>query len=196
MKENREKTCIKAAGLLQESGAGGNVVAADIRDGKLIRLRPLHYDWKYKPEEFGTWELKARGKVFQPRMKTLIPPHSLAYKKRVFSPNRILYPLKRVDWDPKGERNTQNRGTSKYVRISWEEALDTIASEIKRVRKEYGMAAILAQGDGHGESKIVHGAHALQTQLLKRMGGYTYQPAEGDELAFLQDRSTMALATL
>ena len=37
-------------------------------------------------------------------MKSLIPPYSLAYKKRVYSANRILYPLKRVDWDPDGAR--------------------------------------------------------------------------------------------
>ena len=50
-----------------------------------------------------------------------------AYKKRTYSPNRVKYPLKRVDWDPNGERNPQNRGKSKYVRISWDEATDIIA---------------------------------------------------------------------
>ena len=55
----------------------------------------------------------------------------LAYKKRAYSPNRIKYPLKRVDWDPNGERNPQNRGKSKYKRISWDEATDIIASEIR-----------------------------------------------------------------
>ena len=65
-------------------------------------------------------------------MKSLITPFSLGYKKRIYSPNRILYPLKRVDWDPDGERNPQNRGKSGYVRISWDEALDIIAREIKR----------------------------------------------------------------
>jgi hypothetical protein len=43
--------------------------------------------------------MELRGQVLEPGMKTLIPPFSLAYKKRVYSPNRILYPLKRVDWD-------------------------------------------------------------------------------------------------
>ena len=38
-------------------------------------------------------------------MKTLIPPLSLAYKKRVYSPARIRYPMKRVDFDP--ERRAQ-----------------------------------------------------------------------------------------
>jgi len=51
----------------------------------------------------------------------------LAYKKRVYSPNRILYPLIREDWDPNGERNVENRGKSKYKRISWDEATTIIA---------------------------------------------------------------------
>ncbi len=46
--------------------------------------------------------------------------------------------MKRVDWDPDGERNTQNRGRSKYKRISWDEATDIIAAEIRRIHKKYG----------------------------------------------------------
>ena len=30
------------------------------------------------------------------------------------------------------------RGEGKFVRISWEEALDTIASNLKRIVKDYG----------------------------------------------------------
>ena len=99
----------------------------------------------------------------------------MAYKKRIYSPNRILYPLKRVDWDPKGERNPQNRGKSGYVRISWDEALDIIVSEIKRIKKQYGMSAILSQSDGHGETKLIHTAHGSQNKLLELLGGYTWQ---------------------
>jgi trimethylamine-N-oxide reductase (cytochrome c) len=113
-------------------------------------------------------------------MKALPGTYSLAYKKRVYSPNRILYPLKRVDWDPGGERNPQNRGKSKYVRISWNEALDIIAKEMKRVIKKYGPYAILAQMDGHGEMKTVHCAHACGTKLLDLLGGYTLQTRNPD----------------
>jgi anaerobic selenocysteine-containing dehydrogenase len=45
----------------------------------------------------------ADGKAIEPAWKSLPGPFSLAYKKRVYSPNRIKYPLKRVDWDPNGE---------------------------------------------------------------------------------------------
>ena len=153
----------------------GNAAVTDIKDGKIVRIRPLHYDWKYDPEEFNPWEMKVRGTSFKPLLKSTLPPYSIGYKKRVYSPNRVRYPLKRVDWDPNGERNPQNRGSSKFVRISWDEALDIIVSEIKRVHKAYGPYGILCQGDGHGEDKIVHASHGCNTRLLEHLGGYTYQ---------------------
>ena len=149
---SEEKTVVKGLSFIGGS-LDANTVQVDVKNGRIVRIRPLHYDWKYKPEQFNPWKIEARGKSFEPTLHSLIPPFTLGYKNRVYSPNRILYPLKRVDWDPKGERNPQNRGTSSYVRISWDEATDIIASEIKRVQKKYGPTAILAQADGHGETK-------------------------------------------
>jgi len=157
-----------------------NASVADVKNGKIVRIRPLHYDWKYRPEDFKPWKLEARGTVFEPKMKALIPPYSLAYKKRVHSPNRILYPLKRVDWDPTGARNVENRGKSGYVRISWDEALEIIVNEIKRVIKSYGPYTILSQSDGHGETKTVHGPHGCARKLLNLLGGYTLQTRNPD----------------
>ncbi|OGO42946.1 MAG: dehydrogenase [Chloroflexi bacterium RBG_16_60_22] len=179
-KNGAEKTFIKAMGLIGETGTGGSTVAVDVRDGKIVRLRPFHYDWKYRSEEFGIWEIHARGKVFRPRLQSLPSPHSLGYKKRVYSRNRVLHPLKRVDWDPGGQRNPEKRGESKYVRISWDEALDIITSELKRVQKKYGPSAVLLQGDGHGETGVVHPSHACPALLLKHMGGYTLQTRNPD----------------
>jgi anaerobic selenocysteine-containing dehydrogenase len=143
----------------------------DVKNGKVVRIRPLHYeDEGYGPDYLKPWKIEVRGKVLQPPTKTLITPLAVSYKKRIYSPNRIKYPLIRTDWDPKGERNTQNRGKSKYRRISWDEATDIIASEILRIQKKYGHFAVLVQGDGHGEGKVVHGPHGCQTQLLRHMG--------------------------
>ena len=47
-------------------------------------------------------------------------------------PDRLNYPMKRVG----------KRGEGKFVRISWEEALDTIADNLKRIVKEYGNEAV------------------------------------------------------
>jgi trimethylamine-N-oxide reductase (cytochrome c) len=173
-KKPEEKTCIKGTGL-SSFGDNSNIAAVDVKDGKIIRIRPFHYDWKYKPEEWKPWQIEARGKTFTPPLKSVIPPHGMAYKKRVFSPNRILYPLKRVDWDPKGNRNPQNRGVSKYVRISWDEATDLVAGELKRVIKKYGPETVLLQADGHGETKVIHSTHGCNTKLLELLGGFTQQ---------------------
>jgi trimethylamine-N-oxide reductase (cytochrome c) len=57
--------------------------------------------------------------------------------------------MKRVDFDPNGERNCQNRGVSGYERISWDEATDIVANEIKRVKREHGPGAILNGSGSH-----------------------------------------------
>jgi trimethylamine-N-oxide reductase (cytochrome c) len=131
-KVEEKKSIIK--GLSLSGGETGYPCVVDVENGKIIRIRPLHYDWKYEKKEFNPWKIEARGKTFEPYMKTLASSFGLAYKKRVYSPNRILYPLKRVDWDPNGERNPENRGKSRYVRISWEKAVDIIVGELKRVK--------------------------------------------------------------
>ena len=174
-----DKTVFKALGL--SGGIFGAVpCAVDVKNGRIIRIRPLHYDSEYDPKSFNAWEIKKNGKSLKPLMKALPSPFSLAYKKRAYSPNRIRYPMKRVDWDPNGERNTQNRGKSKFVRISWDEATEIIAAEIKRLHKDYGPCSILVQGDGHGECMFVHAPHGCSTLLLDKMGGFTQQVRNPD----------------
>ncbi len=174
-----DKTVIKALALGGLLGGGGEC-AVDVKDGKVVRIRPFHYDWKYDRKDFNPWKISRNGKDYKPLFKSLPSPFSLAYKKRTFSPNRIKYPLQRVDWDPSGERNPQNRGKSKYRRISWEEASDILAGEVKRVHKEYGPLAILVQGDGHGECKTINTPHGHSGRLFEMMGGFTQQVRNPD----------------
>ena len=56
-----------------------------------------------------------------------------AYRQRVYDPNRLLYPLKR----------TGKRGEGKFTRISWDEALGTVAARIRRIKATYGAPAII-----------------------------------------------------
>jgi len=179
MKSGKEKTFVKGLSLA-DFGIDGNPTVVDVSNGKIVRIRPLHYDWHYDRKKLNPWKIEARGQVFEPAMKTLLPPFGMAYKKRVYSPNRILYPLKRVDWDPDGDRNMANRGKSTYIRISWDEAVTTIASELKRIRAKYGPEAVLAQTDGHGEGKGIHAAHGSANKLLALLGGYTLQMRNPD----------------
>jgi molybdopterin guanine dinucleotide-containing S/N-oxide reductase-like protein len=174
-----DKTVLKSAGLGGVHG-GGAPVFVDVKDGRIMRVRPFHYDWKYDMKSFNPWKFERNGVKLEPLAKTLIGPFSLAYKKRTYSPNRIKYPLKRIDWNPEGDRNTQNRGKSKFVRISWDEAATLVASEIKRIHKKYGPLGVLMQGDGHGECKTINTPHGQSGLLLDKMGGFTQQVRNPD----------------
>jgi anaerobic selenocysteine-containing dehydrogenase len=173
-KRTKDKTVLRSLSLGGYFGGGAEGMV-DVKDGRIVRIRPFHYDWKVNREEKRNWTLEKNGKTLDQSWKSLPGPFSLAYKKRVYSPNRIRYPIKRVDWDPNGERNPQNRGKSKFKRISWDEATTIIADEIRRIHKKYGPYAILMQGDGHGECMTINTPHGHSGTLLDNLGGFTQQ---------------------
>jgi len=178
--KSKKTTVVKSLGQCSFSSNNGDMAAVDVKDGRIIRIRPEHYDTKYTKKDINAWEININGEILHQPSKGLLPAYQLAYKKRAYSPNRIMYPLKRVDWDSNGERNPQNRGKSKFKRISWDEATTIIANEIKRVVKKYGPYAVLCHGDGHGETKTVHGPHGCQMWLMKELGGYTLAVRNAD----------------
>ncbi|TYG34933.1 dimethyl sulfoxide reductase subunit A [Lonepinella koalarum] len=53
-------------------------------------------------------------------------------RRRMNHPDRLKYPMKRIG----------KRGEGKFQRISWDEALDTIADNLKRIVKDYGNEAV------------------------------------------------------
>ena len=127
------------------SNTNGGPVFVYVESGKILRITPIEFD----ESDAAPWTIKARGRTFTPPRKTTVSPYTLVFKSMIYSPDRILYPMKRVDFDPKGERNCKNRGISKYIRISWEEALDIVANEIKRIKKDCGPGAILNGSGSH-----------------------------------------------
>ena len=128
------------------NNTNGGPVFVYVKDGKIIRITPIEFD---DSEDAPSWSVKARGRTFTPPRRTTIAPHALASKSVIYSKDRLLYPLKRVDFDPNGNRNCGNRGKSGYERISWEEALDIVAGEIQRVRRKHGKGAMLSSHSSH-----------------------------------------------
>ena len=53
-------------------------------------------------------------------------------RRRVYNPDRLKNPMKRIG----------KRGEGKFKRISWEQAFDEIAGNLKRLIKEYGNESI------------------------------------------------------
>lgn len=92
-------------------------------------------------------------------------------RQRVYAPDRLKYPMKRVDFDPNGDRHPENRGKSGYERISWDDAFSIVAGEIKRVRDTYGPASMLLRSGG-GDTAHLHTRRPMN-RLLCMAGGYS-----------------------
>lgn len=65
--------------------------------------------------------------------------------KTVYGADRLKYPMKRKNWEPGGGKK-ELRGRDEWVRISWDEALDIVASEIQRIIDKYGVGSIYRAG--------------------------------------------------
>ena len=84
-----------------------------------------------------------------------------AYRQRVYAEDRILYPMRRVD----------DKGKGKFQRISWDEALDSVARELIRVRESYGPEAVIYISMG-GDLTSLH-TYKPMNRLLSMSGGCT-----------------------
>ena len=123
----------------------GGPVFITVKDGKIVRMTPIDL----AEDDGASFTIEARGLKLTPPRKTTLAPHGQNAKSIIYSPDRLLYPMKRVDFDPNGERNPQNRGKSGYVRISWEEAIKLVTDEIKRQKLTYGPGCIAVSHGSH-----------------------------------------------
>ncbi len=123
----------------------GGPVFVYVKDGRIVRMTPIDLD----EEDGSSFTIEAKGLKLTPPRKTTLAPHGQNAKSIVYAPNRLLYPMKRADFDPNGERNPANRGKSEYVRISWEEAIKIVTDEIKRQKLTYGPGAIAVSHGSH-----------------------------------------------
>ncbi len=134
------------------NGTNGGPIFVYVKDGKIIRTTPIDFT----DEDAPSWSIHARGQTFTPPRRTSLAPHGMCQKSMVYSKNRILYPMKRVDFDPDGNRNIQNRGKSEFVRISWDEALEIVSKEIKRAKAVGPGAVAVANGSHHQWGNLGH----------------------------------------
>jgi anaerobic selenocysteine-containing dehydrogenase len=108
--------------------------------------------------------VKLRGNPAHPVTRGFLCAKVARYLEREYHPERLLYPQKR----------TGRKGEGKFARISWEEALETVAARLGQVRAEYGGEAILpysyagTMGLLNGGSMDRRFFHALGASRLDR----------------------------
>ncbi|HSB02106.1 MAG TPA: molybdopterin-dependent oxidoreductase, partial [Anaerolineales bacterium] len=82
-----------------------------------------------------------------------------SYLRRQYHPDRLTRPLRRVG----------RRGSGTFEPIPWDEALDTVASEMKRIKQQYGSSALFVPY-GTGSYNQLNGSHVAR-RLMNLYGG-------------------------
>ena len=111
------------------------------------------------------------------------------YLDRVYSPDRLLYPMRRKNGTAKGTA----RGADGFERISWDEALDEIAARLKAIAAEWGAESILPYsyagtigklGFGSMDRRFFHrlGASQLARTICSEAGGVALKSVYGAKL--------------
>ena len=86
---------------------------------------------------------RVQGDPAHPMTRGFLCAKVAKYLDRVYSPERVLYPMRRIA--PKG-RGKGDPGD--FVRISWDEALEEIASRFRQISADFGPEAILPYSYG------------------------------------------------
>jgi anaerobic dimethyl sulfoxide reductase subunit A len=119
------------------------VVNAHVRDGRIVHISTDQRRWN---PDHPPLPACARG---------------VGQIERTYHPDRLQYPMRR----------SGPRGSGQFDRISWDEAFDTIAREMLRIRENYGNGAIL-DASRTGSTSMLHGRPAAQ-RFLYMFGGCT-----------------------
>jgi biotin/methionine sulfoxide reductase len=92
----------------------------------------------------------------------------------VYSEARIDRPYVRAGWFEGGAgRRRERRGGEPFVAVSWERALDLVAGELERVRRQHGNQAIYAGSYGWASMGRLHRANSQLHRFLNCFGGFT-----------------------
>ena len=94
---------------------GGGVFNATVRNGTIIRIEPLQYGGAK------AWSFTTKGQTFTPPTKSLARNNWMAYKRYIYNPNRLGYPMMRADFVAgQGGKTAASRANANFVRVTWD----------------------------------------------------------------------------
>ncbi len=120
------------------------------KNGRVIRI---------EPENTGADSRRMPFEV--PHVRACLRGRSM--RQRLYSQERLKYPMKRVG----------KRGEGKFERISWDEALDIVAKNLRHTIETYGNEAVYLQY-GSGSYQLVSSRNTA-ARLLNMLGGFLNQ---------------------
>lgn len=141
--EKRDASDVRVVPVLCNNNCGGRChLKAHVVDGVIVKITTD--DSPDSPEH--------------PQLRACLKGRSM--RSRIYDPKRLLYPMKRVG----------KRGDGKFERVSWDEAIELIASNLNRVIDEHGNEAVYVMY-GTGDCGAVRGRESAQ-RLMNLLGGY------------------------
>ncbi len=129
--------------------------------------------------------VKVQGDPSHPVTRGFLCGKVAKYLDRVYSPDRLLYPMRRragVPKGPAGYGGVKGREAEAFERISWDEALDAVAARLKQIAAEHGPESVLPYsyagtigqlGYGSMDRRFFHrlGASHLDRTICATAGG-------------------------
>ncbi len=142
-------------GIWKVSGSHWGAFRARIYDGKVAEIKPFDLD-KHPTDMLN------------------------GIKGMIYSPSRIRYPMVRLDWLKKNKYSGETRGSNRFVRVTWDEALDLFYQELQRIQKDYGPWALHAGQTGWRETgqfqsctSHMQRAVGMHGNFIKKVGDYS-----------------------
>ncbi len=147
-------------------------------------------------EELSGRAVKVQGDPAHPVTRGFLCGKVAKYLDRVYSPDRLLYPMRRRKGVPKGPLgygSVRGREPDAFERISWDQALDAIAAKLKKIAAEFGPESVLPYsyagtigqlGYGSMDRRFFHrlGASQLDRTICSTAGGTALKSVYGIKL--------------
>ena len=111
---------------------------------------------------------KIQGDPAHPVTRGFLCAKVAKYLDRVYSPDRVLYPMRRKRGVAKGPCGADTPVNAVFDRISWDEALDEIAGRFRRAVAEFGSESILPYSYG-GTIAALNGG-SMDRRFFHRLG--------------------------
>ncbi|MFP5228582.1 MAG: molybdopterin-dependent oxidoreductase [Acidobacteriota bacterium] len=135
---------------------------------------------------------RLRGDPNHPVTRGFLCGKVAKYLDRAYSPDRLLYPMRRRPGIPKAAL-PHGRESDAFERISWDEALDTVATRLASIARDHGPESILPYsyagtigvlGYGSMDRRFFHrlGASQLDRTICSETGGQALLSVYGRKL--------------
>lgn len=143
-------------GVWRTTGSHWGAFRALIKGGKVAEIKPLEDD---------------------PSPTDMIN----GVKGLIYNPSRIKYPMARADWlDKRENADRTTRGDNRFVRITWDQALDLFHEELERVQTTHGPSGLFAGATGwrqtgqfHSCTNHMNRAVGMHGNFVKKAGDYS-----------------------